>query len=115
MDLGRIGVWLGAIGLLAAAEENEAARELESLGYGTLWFGESPSGKEALAHAALLLDATEHVAVATGIASIWLREPAAAANGAATLGEAHPGRFLLGLGVSHAPLVSSSAATTRSR
>ena len=65
----------------------EAARELESLGYGALWFGETPMGKEAFAHAGLLLGATERVAVGTGIMNIWLREPSAARNGAATLAE----------------------------
>jgi probable F420-dependent oxidoreductase len=102
---GRFGVWLGSIGLLGAEEERSAVRELEAAGYGAIWFGESPFNKEALAHAALLLDATEQVTVATGIASIWLRSPASAANGACALAEAHPARFVLGLGVSHAPLV----------
>jgi probable F420-dependent oxidoreductase len=107
MALGRIGVWLGELALRPAAEEREAARELDGLGYSALWFGETPFNKEALAHAALLLEWTERAAVATGIASIWLREPASAANGAAALAEAHPGRFVLGLGVSHAPIVES--------
>jgi probable F420-dependent oxidoreductase len=107
MTLGPIGVWLGSIGLLPAEEERAAARRLEAAGYGTIWFGESPVNKEALSHAALLLDATEHVTVATGIASIWLRSPASAANGAANLAEAHPSRFVLGLGVSHGPSVAS--------
>jgi probable F420-dependent oxidoreductase len=106
MSLGRVGVWLGSIGLLGADEERSAVRELEAAGYETIWFGESPFNKEALSHAALLLDATERVTVATGIANIWLRSPASAANGAATLAEAHPGRFVLGLGVSHAPAVA---------
>ena len=106
MELGTIGVWLGPVGTLPAAEEREAARELEALGYGALWFGETPLGKEAFAHAALLLDATERVAVGTGIMNIWLREPSAARNGAATLGEAHPGRFVLGMGVSHPHVVA---------
>ena len=106
MELGRVGVWLGAVGLLPAAEEREAARELEELGYGALWYGEGPFNREAFAHAAILLGATERVAVASGIASIWLRSPVSARNGAHTLAEAHPGRFALGLGVSHAPLVS---------
>ena len=107
MSLGRIGVWLGTIGALPAAEERSAVRELEAVGYGTIWFGETPFSKEALSHAALILDATERVTVATGIASIWLRSPSSAASGAATLAEAHPGRFVLGLGVSHAPIVAS--------
>jgi probable F420-dependent oxidoreductase len=106
VELGRVGVWLGSLGLRAAADERAAVRELESAGFGTIWFGESPFNREALAHAALLLDGTERVTVATGIASIWLRSPIAAANGATALAEAHPGRFVLGLGVSHAPLVS---------
>jgi probable F420-dependent oxidoreductase len=106
MSLGRVGVWLGSIGLLGADEERSAVRELEAAGYETIWFGENAVNKEALSHAALLLDATEQVTVATGIASIWLRSPASAANGAATLAEAHPGRFVLGLGVSHAPSVA---------
>lgn len=70
-----------------AASGREVACELEALGYGTLWFGESPLNKEAFAHAGLLLAATERVVVATGIASIWLCS-AAAANGAAALAEA---------------------------
>jgi probable F420-dependent oxidoreductase len=107
MSLGRVGVWLGTIGALPAAEERSAVRELEARGYGTVWFGETPFSKEALSHAALILDATERVTVATGIASIWLRSPSSAASGAATLAEAHPGRFVLGLGVSHAPIVTS--------
>jgi probable F420-dependent oxidoreductase len=106
MEFGRVGVWLGSLGLQAAAEERDAVGKLEAAGYGTIWFGESPFSKEALAHAALLLDATERVTVATGIASIWLRSPTSAANGAAALAEAHAGRFVLGLGVSHAPLVA---------
>jgi probable F420-dependent oxidoreductase len=105
VTLGRLGVWLGSIALLGAGEERAAVRELEAAGYGTIWFGESPVNKEALAHAALLLDATERVTIATGIANIWLRTAASAANGAATLAEAHPGRFVLGLGVSHATAV----------
>jgi probable F420-dependent oxidoreductase len=106
VNLGRVGVWLGSLGLRAASEEREAVVKLEAAGYGTIWFGESPFNKEALAHAALLLEATERVTVATGIASIWLRSPTSAANGAATLADAHPRRFVLGLGVSHAPLVA---------
>jgi probable F420-dependent oxidoreductase len=107
VTLGPVGVWLGTIGALPAAEERAAVRELEAAGYGTVWFGETPFSKEALSHAALILDATERVTVATGIASIWLRSPSSAASGAATLAEAHPGRFVLGLGVSHAPIVTS--------
>jgi probable F420-dependent oxidoreductase len=105
MNLGRVGVWMGDLALQPAAQERAAARELESLGYGTLWIGESHSNKEAFAHAAMLLGWTERITVATGITSIWVRDATAAANGAAALSEAYPGRFVLGLGVSHRPRV----------
>jgi len=70
------------------------------------WFPESIGSKEAFAHAALLLGASSHLIVATGIANVYARDPMAMANGARTLAEAYPGRFLLGLGVSHAPSVA---------
>jgi probable F420-dependent oxidoreductase len=103
--VGRIGVWLGSIGLIPAHEERAAVARLEQLGYGAAWFGESPGNREALSHAALLLGATEQMSVATGIANIWARDAIAAINGADTLNEAYGGRFVLGLGVSHAPAV----------
>ncbi len=103
--IGRIGVWLGAIGLMPAAEERQAIARLEQLGYGVAWYGEGHANREALAHGALLLQASERFLVASGIANIWARDAAASINGANTLNEAYAGRFLLGLGVSHAPLV----------
>ncbi|MEV0622714.1 TIGR03620 family F420-dependent LLM class oxidoreductase [Nonomuraea sp. NPDC050404] len=104
--LGRVGVWNVTLSGEPAAAEREVAAEVESLGFGALWIGETPNGKEALAHAAILLGATSRLTVATGIANIWARDATAAANGANTLAEAYDGRFLLGLGVSHAPAVS---------
>lgn len=103
--IGRIGVWLGSIGLLAADEERRAVARIEQLGYGVAWYGEGHANREALAHGALLLQASDRLLVASGIANIWARDAAAAINGANTLNEAYAGRFLLGLGVSHAPLV----------
>ncbi|MFI6789883.1 TIGR03620 family F420-dependent LLM class oxidoreductase [Nonomuraea sp. NPDC050383] len=104
--MGRIGVWSGTLGGEPAAFEREAAAEIESLGFGTLWFGEAPHGKEALVHASILLGATRRMLIATGIANIWARDATAASNGANALAEAFDGRFVLGLGVSHAPAVS---------
>ena len=52
-----------------------------------------------------VLDATERVVVATGILNLWMHEPADVADGHHTLTTAHPGRFLLGIGVSHASLI----------
>src|SRR5213592_2155104 len=98
--LGQVGVWAPQLQWQPAAGEQDAIREFESLGFGAVWVGEA-TGKEILTHSALLLAASPTITVATGIASIWARDPMAMANGARTLNEAHPGRFLLGLGVSH--------------
>jgi probable F420-dependent oxidoreductase len=105
--IGRVGVWLGPIGLAPAKDERAAIARIEELGYGVAWFGEGPANREALSHGALLLAASQRLLVATGIASIWARDAAAAINGANTLNEAYDERFLLGLGVSHAPIVAS--------
>jgi probable F420-dependent oxidoreductase len=90
-----------------SGEEHAAIARVESLGYGAAWFGEGPNNREALSHAGVLLGASERLMIATGIANIWARDAAAAINGANTLNEAYDERFLLGLGVSHAPIVNS--------
>lgn len=104
--LGPVGVWSFALQKLAAAEETKAARVMEQLGFPSLWIPESLGSKEVLSHSALLLAATERVTIATGIANIHARDPMAMANGARALGDAYPGRFALGIGVSHAPSVA---------
>lgn len=106
--LGRVGVWLGSLRAAPVGEERRAARRIEELGYGSIWTGELIGGKEAFAHQSLLLAATERIVTGTGIANVWARHPAAMQGGGATLGAAYPGRFVLGVGVSHAPLVSRS-------
>jgi probable F420-dependent oxidoreductase len=107
MELPRVGVWLGVLASLGAAEVRSALAELEGLGYGCFWFAEGGGSKEAMSHASLLLAWTERAVVAPGIANIYARDPLAAANGARALAEAYPGRFVLGLGVSHAPSVAA--------
>ena len=84
-----------------ADQVRSAARELEQLGYGALWYPEPLIAKECFAAGAILLAATERIPVATGIANIWARDAMTVATGERTLAEAFPGRFLLGLGVSH--------------
>lgn len=101
--VGRYGIW--SIGLRAEdparhGELAEAAAEVEELGFGAIWLG----GSTAVRHAVPLVEATERITVATGIQSIWQYEAADTAVGFADLEAAHPGRFLLGLGVSHAKL-----------
>jgi probable F420-dependent oxidoreductase len=79
-------------------ELGEAAAELEELGFGALWLG----GSSAVHHAVPLVEATERITVATSIQSIWQYDAAETAARYAEVEAAHPGRFLLGLGVSHA-------------
>ena len=105
--LGTVGVWTFEAERMPAAAEREYARAVESLGFKTLWIPESLGSKEAFAHASLLLAATKMLVVATGIANIWARDAVAMANGARALVDAYPDRFLLGLGVSHAPTVKT--------
>jgi len=100
-------VWLGALSLRSAGETRSFAPELEELGYRAIWFGEGVGTKECFTQAATLLAFTERAVVASGIANVYARDPMATANGARTLADAYPGRFLLGIGVSHAPSVAS--------
>lgn len=103
---GRIGVWHGLFTRGPVQAARAAAAEIEQLGYGTLWVSEGPGTKDPFSSAAVLLAATERIAVGTGIASIWGRDATATAAASATLAEAFPGRFILGLGVSHSPIVA---------
>ncbi|MFZ0296764.1 MAG: LLM class F420-dependent oxidoreductase [Candidatus Sulfotelmatobacter sp.] len=104
IQLGPVGIWTIQFEKFPAAKMQEAAAELEELGFGAIWFGEA-TRREALTQAGLLLAATKKIVVATGIANIYARDPFAMAAGQKTLAEAYPDRFLLGLGVSHIPLV----------
>ncbi len=98
--LGPVGVWCSQLQWQPATRAQEAVGEIEELGYGAVWVGEA-TGKEVMTHAAILLAAGGRIVVATGIASIWARDPMAMANAGRTLAEAYPGRFVMGLGVSH--------------
>ena len=104
ISLGQIGIWTSAFEQQPASKVREAVAELEALGYSAIWFSEA-MGREALTQAGLLLSATRRIVVATGIANIYGRDPFTMACGQKTLSEAYPNRFLLGLGVSHVPLV----------
>jgi probable F420-dependent oxidoreductase len=103
--LGQVGAWSFGLDGLPVAEAARVARAVEDLGFGSLWIAEGAGSREALSHAAVLLGATSRLVVGTGIASIWARDPIAMAAGARTLADAFPGRFILGLGVSHAGAV----------
>jgi probable F420-dependent oxidoreductase len=109
--LGDVGVWLGARLPGSVDQERRAARRIEALGYGSIWSGEGVGGKEAFAHQSYLLAATERLVTGTGIANVWARHPATMQGGAATLGAAYPGRFVLGVGISHAMMVDTTGQT----
>jgi probable F420-dependent oxidoreductase len=104
VQLGPIGIWTIGLDAFPAARAQEAAAELEELGFGALWFGEA-MGRESLTNAGLLLAATKRIVIATGITNIYGRDAVTLAAAQKTLAEAYPNRFLLGLGVSHVPLV----------
>jgi probable F420-dependent oxidoreductase len=105
MDIGRVGIWTFQLDLQPASAAQEAAAEIEALGYGAIWVPEA-LGREAFTNSAILLAGTKRIAIATGIANIWGRDAMAMAAAQKTLFEAYPDRFLLGIGVSHAPLVA---------
>lgn len=104
MDVGTVGIWTFQLDLQPAAAARKIAAELDRQGWGALWIPEAV-GREPLTHAGMLLDATKHMAVATGVANIWSRSPLAVAAAQRLLADDSGGRFLLGLGVSHGPLV----------
>ena len=105
--LGKVGIWSFALQRLTAADAGAAMREFERQGYPSVWMPESVGSKEVFAHSAILLAGSERAVVAPGIASIYARDPMAMAGGAKALAEAYPGRFVLGIGVSHAPSVET--------
>lgn len=103
MNLGKMGVWYFFDGAPAAAAA-AAAKRIEDIGYSTLWIPETV-GRNALVHASWLLANTETLNLATGIANIYNREPGVSMQAQMTLAEQSGNRFMLGLGVSHKPLV----------
>ena len=99
-----VGLWTTVTESLEPQKSQELAAEIESLGYSALWIPEA-WGREALSNASMLLSATTRIAIATGIANIWARDAVSAMNAAKTLTSMSHDRFVLGLGVSHQPLV----------
>ncbi|MEL7156929.1 MAG: LLM class F420-dependent oxidoreductase [Actinomycetota bacterium] len=104
IDIGTFGIWTSLLDLHPTPRVREVVAELDDMGWGALWRPES-TGRDPLVTAALWLDACDRMAVATGIAQTYARHPLTTMAANRTLDEAFPGRFLLGLGVSHAPMV----------
>jgi probable F420-dependent oxidoreductase len=109
---GVVGIWSPQLREGDPHDVADAVAELEELGYGTIWVpGREPDDLEERLR--LLLASTKRITVATGIVSIWTHPPGATAAVHARLSSEFPGRFLLGIGVSHAPLVDQSGGRYR--
>jgi probable F420-dependent oxidoreductase len=105
MQLGKLGVW-AATDALPAQRAADFARRIEDWGYSALWIPEGV-GREVFSASAWLLANTKTLTVASGIANIYARDPVSSASAQKGLNEQSSGRFLLGLGVSHVPLVEA--------
>jgi probable F420-dependent oxidoreductase len=103
MKLGKLGVWQSTDGM-TATEAAAFAKRLEGWGYAAWWMPEA-RGRNPFAFAGYLLAQTTRLVIATGIANIYARDAQATRAGQLGLAEQSGGRFLLGLGVSHAPIV----------
>jgi probable F420-dependent oxidoreductase len=104
MEIGRLGVWTW-LDALPPAEAAAMARRVEAWGYSALWIPEAV-GVHPFALLGFLAAATERLVLATGIANIYARDAMTMRSARDTLGSLSGGRFLLGLGVSHAPMVA---------
>ncbi|HUA94758.1 MAG TPA: LLM class F420-dependent oxidoreductase [Acidimicrobiales bacterium] len=108
MELGPVGVWWSGSWKVDVDPEIDAASELESMGYGAIW--SSGGFDRGLSRRfGRLLESTSHLVVASGIVNVWTSGPQEVAEAVAGLEAEHPGRFLLGLGVSHQVLIEAYA------
>jgi probable F420-dependent oxidoreductase len=99
--LGRVGAWTFAFDVRAIEQVREDAAAIEAMGYSTLWIPEGSTSRDVFAHLSLLLDATERIGVASGIANVTARQPEVMAAGFRTLADAAPGRVIAGIGIGH--------------
>jgi probable F420-dependent oxidoreductase len=104
IDLGKVGLWTGVLDSMPSSAANELCAEASELGFKTIWIPEAV-GRDPFVGAMRILENTSDLVIATGIANIYARDAMTMANGQRSIEEAHPGRFLLGLGVSHLHLV----------
>ncbi len=112
--LGRVGIWSFDLDMQPMTKAQEAAIELEELGYRCVWVPEAV-GREPFASCAMLLSATKHLTMATGIASMHARSAMTMAAGWKTLTEKFGDRFLLGIGASHQHLAEKVHQSTYSK
>lgn len=103
MQLGRLGVWYST-DRLNAAQLKDLLRSVEAHGYTALWYPES-RGYESFSLASFLLANSQRLVIGSSIANIYARDPFSARRGMLTLNGLYGDRFVLGLGVSHVPMV----------
>ena len=108
--LGRVGIWMSPPSAVGLAPE-AAAQAIESAGFTSVWVGGGNARPEDFAVLRGLLTGSERLIVAPGIANVWAWRPADIRAAAEQLEADFPGRFILGLGVSHAPLVEQLGQT----
>jgi len=106
MELTGIGIWSGELRFGDESERRDAAAELEALGYTALWIPDV--GGDVFGALRDLLDATSTIVAATGILNLWMHTAADVGVGLAALDADHPGRTLLGIGVSHSMLIDQT-------
>jgi probable F420-dependent oxidoreductase len=104
MQLGRLGAWYSTDKLGGPAQIKEFVGTVERLGYDTLWYPES-RGNESFSAAAFMLSCTSKLKLGSSIASIYARDAFTSRRGMITLNDLYGDRFILGLGVSHPPMV----------
>lgn len=105
MDLKGVGIWSSQLRYGDQGEAGEAAAELDELGFTALWIPDV--GGPVLDSVANLLGATRNTVIATGILNLWMHSPDDVATRFARLTQQYGERFLLGIGVSHAPLIDA--------
>ncbi len=105
MKLSGVGVWSSQLRYGDQSQTADAAAELDELGYSALWIPDV--GGRVFDSVEHLLSSTTRTVVATGILNLWLHAPNDVASSYASLTAAHGHRFLLGIGVSHAPLIDA--------
>jgi len=104
LDLGAVGIFTGAFETQRASVVREGIAALDERGWPTLWIGES-TNREVFANAMLLLEASHNIRIASGIANMQVRAALSMHSGWMAVSEAHEGRFVLGVGVSHSAFV----------
>ena len=100
-QLGTVGAWTFAFDAQPVADVRAGASALEELGYSALWVPEGSGSRDILTHLSVLLQATERITVASGIANVTARQPEVLQAGIVTLADGFAERPVFGIGVGH--------------